>query len=116
MRRFVGAVAALAMFGLAACSSTQTSTDVAKVQGAVTTVASQVESACGVAAAAASVAQPFAAVPAVGDILSFEAAACGTAPVVAGMVAKAVVDPTTVAWIENLATELNTAMADVKKI
>ena len=79
-------------------------------------VQAKIDAVCGDASAAASLATPFAAIPAVGDILTFESASCGSAEAVSAMVSKALADPTTVEWVEGLATELKTAMAAVKSL
>ena len=79
-------------------------------------VQAKVDAVCGDASAAASLATPFAAIPMVGDILTFESASCGSAEAVSAMVSKAMADPTTVEWVEGLATELKTAVAAVKSL
>lgn len=96
---------------LAACTPQQVATvqtDQAKIEAAI------VEG-CGVVNAAAAAAAPFAAVPQVGAILTFATASCATGSAVAGMVTKAVNDPSTVAWVQRLGDQLREAVAAVRR-
>jgi hypothetical protein len=101
---------------LAACTATQIANAPAKVQGTVSRVAADIEGACMVAKTAAGIAAPFGAVPAVAGIMVYVEAACATEPAVAALVVKAVNDPSTVAWAQNLATDLSAAVAKVKSL
>jgi hypothetical protein len=101
------------LFALTACNSTQ----VPVVQSDVTKAATAIAAACQDANTAASAAAPFAPLtPVIPAITLYVQAGCGTADAIAALVAKTVDDPTTVAWAENLATELNSAIAAVKKL
>ena len=57
-----------------------------------------------------SLAAPFAAVPQVGAVMLYGAAACGSAEAIAGLTTKAVSDPNTVVWTQNLAKTISGAV------
>jgi hypothetical protein len=97
------AVAALAVMG---CSQQQ----VAQVQTTQTDVQAAVQTACTDVNAAAALAAPFSAIPEVGGALVYATASCATADAVAAMATKAVDDPTTIAWLDNLASEIKAAV------
>lgn len=95
---------------IGACTPQQLATvqtDQAKIEAAI------VEG-CQAVNAAATVAAPFSAVPQVGAILAFAQAGCGTAGAVAGLITKAVNDPSTIAWVQRLAEQLREAVATVR--
>ena len=99
---------------LVACSPTQITTaetDVGKI-------ATDVQTACTTVTATANAISdsPLALIPEVNGVLPYVSGACGTAGAVAGMVEKAVADPTTVAWINGLNTMLQKDVAAVKNL
>jgi hypothetical protein len=113
----IGGVLLIAIgLALNGCGASSPATVATNVQGAVSSMASKVEAACVDANTAATDAKPFAAVPAVSDIISFVTAGCSTADAIAALTVKAVDDPTTVAWAESLATDLKNAVAEIKKL
>ena len=64
--------------------------------------------------AAAAVAAPFSAVPQIAALLGFATASCATAPAVAALVTKAVNDPSTELWVQQLAAQINSEVMRVK--
>lgn len=105
--------AAASLFALAGCSITPA--DVTTAQATQAKIASAVTGACADANAAAALAAPFAAVPQVAGVLTFIEAGCATADAVAALTTKAVNDPSTIAWAEGLAGQVNGAVATVKQ-
>jgi len=95
---------------LASCSATQLAT----VQNDSTVISSAISAACTDVTAASNLAAPFVAVPAIAVVLSYATASCSGATAIAALVTKAVNDPTTVAWAENLAVELKALVAQIK--
>lgn len=74
-------------------------------------ISTAIETACTDVTSAAALAAPFAAgSPSLASVLTFATASCGSADAVAALATKAVNDPTTVAWAENLAAELKAAL------
>ena len=96
-------------FALGACNAAQVGT----VQTDVAQVSAAVAQACNAVNAAAAVAAPFGAIPQVGAILTFATASCMGANAVNGMVAKAVNDPNTIAWLQRLAGDIKAAVPHV---
>lgn len=88
--------------GMAACTSQQ----VGQVQGGQAKIEAAIVEACGVANAAAALAAPYSAIPAVAGVIIYVQAGCGTAQAVAGLVTKAVNDPSTIAWVMKLSATL----------
>jgi hypothetical protein len=105
MRRFIIAGTVL---GLAACTTATVDRDIAKAQSVVAQAATDIGAACGAVNAAAGFAAPFSAIPQVGSILMFATASCGGADAIAALTAKAINDPSTVAWAQNLAAQIKT--------
>lgn len=101
MRKF-----SLTTLGLATVLSACSAPQVAQVQNGQATVAAAIQTACGDVNAAAALAAPFSAIPQVGAILDYATASCVGANAVAALVTKAINDPTTIAWTENLATQI----------
>lgn len=99
--------APIACLSLLAC----TPQDAANVQALQTKIQNAINMACADATTAAGFAAPFASDPTVTSILGYVEAGCGTATAVAALVTKAVNDPGTIAWTENLAGQLQTAVA-----
>jgi hypothetical protein len=112
LRKLLASVAVAAM--LVGCSSAQVSTGATDVG----TVATAVQTACTTVNTTATAigASPLALIPQVAGVIPYVTAACGTAEAVAAMVSKAVSDPTTVAWITNLNTELQADITAVKSL
>lgn len=96
----------IACVALTACSAQQ----VASVQSTQTKVASAISTACGDVNSAAALAAPFSAIPQVGAVLDYATASCATADAVSALVTKAINDPNTIAWTENLATTIKAAI------
>lgn len=94
-------VAALAV-GLAACSSAQVQT----AQNDVTTVTAALNTACVAVQAAESAVGVVGALPAVNNIEAYANSACSVGQATSVIIGKAINDPSTVAWVENLANEL----------
>lgn len=96
---------------LTACSAQQIQTAATDIS----TIATSVQTACTAVNTTASgiQASPLALIPEVSGVIPYVTAACGTADAVASMVQKAVDDPNTIAWIENLNADL---IADVNAI
>lgn len=69
-----------------------------------------IASACGDVNAAMSLAAPFAAVPQVGAVMLYGAAACGTAQAVSALTTKAMSDPATQAWTQGLAQQIKASV------
>jgi hypothetical protein len=99
-------LASAILFLLAACSAEE----VAKVQGGQAAVQAAISGACADVNAANALAAPFSIIPQVGAIMDYGTAACGGATAVAALVTKAVNDPTTVAWTQNLAAQIKAAI------
>lgn len=97
------------LFLLASCSAVDVANTTNTIQTAITTACNDVN-------AAVTLAAPFSGVPQVGAVLDYAIASCGTAEAIDGLVTKALTDPTTVAWAENLAVDLKTAVAAVKNL
>lgn len=95
--------ATIALFG---CTAATVDRDIAKAQAVVTQAANDIGTACGAVNAAASVAAQFATIPQVGSVLMFATASCGGAGAIAALTAKAINDPSTVAWAQNLAAQI----------
>jgi hypothetical protein len=104
--------AAASLLALAGCAVTPT--DVTTAQTTQAKIASAVTGACADANAAAALAAPFAVVPQVAGVLTFITAGCAGAGAVAALTTKAVNDPSTIAWAEGLAGQVNGAVAAVK--
>ena len=103
--RFVLAAAALAAI-LSACSAPQVAqvqTDVAKVTTALNTACADVQAAEGVVGIAG-------ALPAINNLEAYANSACTVAGATSEIVTKAVNDPTTIAWVQNLATQIKAAI------
>lgn len=88
--------------------------DITSAQTTVASATAKINAVCGPVSAATSLAAPFSAVPAVGALISFGSASCGSAEAIAALVGKAVNDPTTIAWAENLAGQITTAVSAAK--
>lgn len=120
---FLTTAIVLALAGCSATTSVTPTTVSAGVSAGVATVqvdqakiASAVTGACGDATAAASLAAPFSAIPQVAGVLTFITAGCGTADAVAALTTKAVNDPSTIAWAEGLAAQVQSAVTAVKAL
>ena len=75
----------------------------AVIQANQAQIQSDIVSACSVVNNAMTLAAPFAAIPQVGALLLYGKAACFGTEAVAALVTKALADPNTVAWTQNLA-------------
>jgi hypothetical protein len=95
-----GGVAALCL--LTGCTADQ----VASVQANQAKVQAAIQSACADVNSAAALAAPFSAIPQIGAILDYATASCATANAMAALTSKAVNDPATVAWAQNLAAQI----------
>lgn len=108
------------MLGLAACGDMPAVTNgqgplpVEAVQANVAKAASDVNQVCGVVNTAAGVASVFSAYPPVAALEAFATVSCGSAEAVAALVQKAVNDPSTVAWAQDLATKLRAGAVEAK--
>lgn len=108
------------MLGLAACGDMPAVTNgqgpipVGTVQADVAKAASNVNQVCGVVNTAAGVASVFSAYPPVAALEAFAAGSCGSAEAVTALVQKAVNDPATIAWAQDLATKLQTGAVEAK--
>lgn len=100
------------VISLSACSTSQQTT----AESDITNVANSVQAACTTVNATASVIgnSPLSLVPQVAGVLPYVTASCGTAAAISAMVAKAASDPTTVAWIQNLNSDLTTDISAAK--
>lgn len=103
MIRKIITTAAFAL-GLGACSNAQ----ISAVETGVTNVQTALNSACADVASAEAVvnATPLGAMPQAQVIEGYASGACVAGVATADIVAKEVSDPTTLAWIENLAAQL----------
>jgi hypothetical protein len=120
MHKRIALIAALfgALVACSATSTTQTNMDASAktVQVDQSKIAAAVTTACSDATTAAGFAAPFSAVPEVAGVVTFVNAGCGTADAVSALVSKAVNDPSTIAWAEKLAGQVNTAVSAAKKL
>lgn len=94
----------VAVFCLWGCNQTpsQIQADQAQIQAQIVSACSQVQAAMAIAA-------PFATIPQVGAVMDYGTAACIGSEAIASLVTKAVGDPTTVAWTQNLAKTIAAA-------
>lgn len=109
MRKLYSGVAAacLALGGCGGAAPAQVVTDVQADQSKIQTA---IDAACVDVNSAMALAAPFDAVPQVAAITTYGAASCGTATAISALVTKAVNDPTTIQWAENLATQIKSAL------
>lgn len=110
---------ALGLAGMLTACSTGAGTPqttVAGVQNTQQAIQTAIGTACQDVNAASALAAPFAGVPQVAGVLTFATASCGTADAIAALVTKAVTDPTTIAWAENLASQLKAAVAAISAL
>lgn len=113
MLKFV--FAAAFVVALTACSSAQVASGVSKAQTDTASLQTSLNAACATIAAVEGTANAFGAsvIPQATVIEGYAAGACLAGQATAAIVSAAVNDPTTVAWVENLATEL-AALKNVK--
>ncbi len=87
---------------LAACTPDQ----ITGAQDTQAKIANAIGVGCAAVNNAATLAAPFSAVPQVGAILLYANASCADAGAVSALVSKAIADPTTIAWVEKLKTDI----------
>jgi hypothetical protein len=111
------------MFAMSACApagapAPQVISPVAvqKTQGEVASVVDAVDRVCGEVNMVSAFAAPFSIVPEVSALVAFGAASCGSAQAVTALAQKAVNDPETIAWAQDLAAKLQAAAAAAKTI
>lgn len=91
------------------CNNQQMATvqvDQAKIQSGIV-------AACGDVQAAMAIAAPFAAIPQVGAVMDYGQASCVGAQAIAALTTKALNDPVTVAWTQQLANKIRSAPANL---
>ena len=87
--------------------------DAAKVEATQAKIESAINRACADANAAAALAAPFAFDPKVAGVMVYVQGSCAAGNAIAALTTKAVNDPATIAWAQNLAGMLKTATAQL---
>ena len=99
---------------LTACSAPQVASSVTTVQSDAAKVQTALNSACTDVSAAEAAVGVLGAVPAVNNVEAYANSACVAGQATAAIVSAALNDPTTVAWVEQLAAQLLALKAQVK--
>lgn len=113
MVRNVLAISAFLAF-LTACSSAQVASGVTKAQATQAQVQVALNGACAQVQAAEAIVGIAGMVPTVNNIEAYANSACIGAVATSAIVTAALNDPTTISWVENLATQLQAAVAAAK--
>lgn len=89
-------------FVMCACLLTACSEPAAVIQTRQARIQADINVACGVVNNAMILAAPFAVVPQVGAVMLYGEASCGTTEAIAALTTKALSDPNTIVWVQNL--------------